>query len=148
MLLITAHKRSLRRLCFHRCLSVHRGEGHVWHAHPLDTHAPGTHAPLPQACTPLGTHPPRHAPPGMHALPWHARPLGMHAPPPRQACPPGIHAPWAGKLSPPPNGGYYEMCSMILFWHVNSFLYFIMSLNFCLIYLLTMTTKRFQSVQL
>ena len=31
---ITARKRSLRRLCFHRCLSVHRGAcvagGHVW----------------------------------------------------------------------------------------------------------------------
>ena len=35
-LLITARKRSLRRLCFYRCLSVHRGgmhdcsRGHAW----------------------------------------------------------------------------------------------------------------------
>ena len=37
--IFTAHKRSLRRLCFYRCLSVHRGAcvtgacmvgGHVW----------------------------------------------------------------------------------------------------------------------
>ena len=28
--IITARKRSLRRLCFYRCLSVHRGWGHAW----------------------------------------------------------------------------------------------------------------------
>ena len=28
--MITARKRSLRRLCFYRCLSVHRGRGHAW----------------------------------------------------------------------------------------------------------------------
>ena len=27
----TARKRSLRRICLHRCLSVQRGGGHAWH---------------------------------------------------------------------------------------------------------------------
>ena len=29
-LIITARKRRLRRLCFHRCLSVHGGGGRAW----------------------------------------------------------------------------------------------------------------------
>ena len=29
-MVITARKRSLRRLCFYRCLSVHTGGGHAW----------------------------------------------------------------------------------------------------------------------
>ena len=59
----TARKRSLRRLCFHRCLSVHRGRGL---SAPL--HA-GIHTPLP---------------------PWDQRqtppPPGRHPPPQRSAC--------------------------------------------------------------
>ena len=64
--LFTASKRSLRRLCFHRCLSVHRGvsatgpEGMWWQTpppgrHPPDRHPPGRHLPqadIPQADTP------------------------------------------------------------------------------------------------
>ena len=51
--IITARKRSLRRLCFHRCLSVHRGgiclwsQGGVWQTPPwADTPPPpGRHPP-------------------------------------------------------------------------------------------------------
>ena len=64
--IFTARKRTLRRLCFHRCLSVHRGEGvsAPLHAgiHPLGRHPPGRH--------PLGRHTP--------ALPsacWDTHPL-------------------------------------------------------------------------
>ena len=35
-ILVTARKRSLRRLCFYRCLSVHRGDGEP----PLDGGTP------------------------------------------------------------------------------------------------------------
>ena len=49
MKLVTARKRSLRRLCFHWCLSVHMGGG-VCPIACWDTH--------PQADTPLGRDPP------------------------------------------------------------------------------------------
>ena len=42
--IFTARKRSLRRLSFHRCLSVHRGMS-PRHAQPPGMHAPGMHAP-------------------------------------------------------------------------------------------------------
>ena len=59
--IITAHKRSLRRLCFHRCLSVHRGvcgRNTSWAVTPpihLASYTPlaGT-APTPGRYTPLG----------------------------------------------------------------------------------------------
>ena len=50
--IITAHKWSLRRLCFHRCLSVHEGVSAPLHA--------GIHSPwidIPLADTPLGRPP-------------------------------------------------------------------------------------------
>ena len=62
--LITARKRSLRRLCFHRCLSVHRGvPGQVPPSRytsrqvpppPGQVHPPGRYTPGQQAG---GTHP-------------------------------------------------------------------------------------------
>ena len=48
--IITARKRSLRRLCFHRCLSGHSG-----HRHPPPADNP--RQATPQADTPLGRHP-------------------------------------------------------------------------------------------
>ena len=53
MNIFTARKRSLRRSCFHRCLSVH------WGCLPLDTGGvcPG------DVCHPLGRHPPGQTPP-------------------------------------------------------------------------------------
>ena len=51
----TAHKRSLRRLCFHMCLVVHMGG--VFPIAFLDTHISGqTHTPYPVHA---GIHPPR-----------------------------------------------------------------------------------------
>ena len=41
--IITARKRSFRRLCFHRCLSVHRGRAET----PLDKEPPWTETPPP-----------------------------------------------------------------------------------------------------
>ena len=84
----TARKRSLRRLCFHRCLSVCPRGGvsaplhdgiHTPSRHPLGTPPPGH------------THPPAHTPPGTHSLP---NPTPGHTPsllgrqPPRQTPPP------------------------------------------------------------
>ena len=52
LFLVTSRKRSLRRLCFHRCLSVYRGvsasgSGGVWHNPPPGRHPRQT--PLPSA---------------------------------------------------------------------------------------------------
>ena len=49
----TARKQSLRRLCFHRCLSVHRGVSSPLHA-GIHTHTPGQ---TPPGQTPLGQTP-------------------------------------------------------------------------------------------
>ena len=51
--IFTARKRSLRRLCFHRCLSAHRRG--VCHTHPWTDTPRQT---PPQAYTPLGRHTP------------------------------------------------------------------------------------------
>ena len=65
--LVTARKRSLRRLCFHRCLSVHRGGVCTiacWGTAFLGRHQPGRHLPgqtPPWADTPSST---------MHAGIW------------------------------------------------------------------------------
>ena len=75
-----------RSLCFHRCLSVHRGicfwsRGMVWQTAPgADTAWADTPpwADTPWADTPLGRHPPGRHPPGQ-------TPLGRH--PPRQTPP-------------------------------------------------------------
>ena len=59
---ITAHKRRLRRLCFHRCLSVHgRGEHCMLGYTPPSRQSPGRHLPLGRHA-PLGRHPPRQTP--------------------------------------------------------------------------------------
>ena len=83
--LITARKRSLRRLCLHRCLSVHGG----CLPHPLDTTTLNTH---PWTYTPTG-HPlwtppphPEHTLPGhthTHTARTHPHPVyaGIHTPP-------------------------------------------------------------------
>ena len=92
---ITSRKRRLRRLCFHRCLFVHRGV-----SAPLHTgiHTPHTHpSPGPEADSPLGKHPPGQAPP-LQTPPWADTPpadslwadtlLGRYPPCPVHA---GIH---------------------------------------------------------
>ena len=83
LVIITACKRSLRRLCFHRCLSVHGG-GCVGGVHAM--HAP-CHACLPAMHAPCHT---RRPPPPCHACPHHTCPPAMHVPP---CTPPAIHAP-------------------------------------------------------
>ena len=83
--IITARKRSLRRLCFHRCLSVHRGV-YIPACNGADTQ-PGQTPPCrhPPGQTPLpGRHPPGQTPPcAVHA--WYGQqaggthPTGMHS---------------------------------------------------------------------
>ena len=90
---ITARKRSLRRLCFYTCLSVHRGRS-TWAGTPWQVHPPGMYTPprqvhppdrypllgrYPQAGTPTGAG----TPPGQVHTPW----AGM---------PPGRNTPWTG----------------------------------------------------
>ena len=41
----TARKQSLRRLCFHRCLSVHRGSVCLWFQESVPPPPPGRHPP-------------------------------------------------------------------------------------------------------
>ena len=79
-IIFTARKRSLRRLCFHRCLSVHRGGclpvvlGGVSATPPgqtpptwTDTTHLGRHHPWADTPPPLGRHPPgRQFPMGRH----------------------------------------------------------------------------------
>ena len=74
MTFITARKRSLRRLCFHRCLSVHRREVSATHTHTTHTHTQ----------TPPGRHPPKQTPPGQ--TPPYSVHAGIHTLP----CP--VHA--------------------------------------------------------
>ena len=94
-LVITARKRSLRRLCFHRCLSDHSGGVSApLHAgiHHLGRHPPGQTSPradtlpvrqppwagTPQADTPLGRHPLDRHSLGRHT-PWADTPLDRHS---------------------------------------------------------------------
>ena len=99
--LVTARKRSLRRLCFHRCLSVHRAGGvcpiACWdapsprpEAHPSGRHSLGRHPcpPPPQrtprADPPLDRHPPGKTPPAQCMLGYGQQaggthPTGMHS---------------------------------------------------------------------
>ena len=86
-IIITALKRSLRRLCFHRCLSVHRAGClplipgvYATHAHWADTH-PGQTSPLGRPIPWADT--PRHTPWAdtryrPWADPWADTPLGRH----------------------------------------------------------------------
>ena len=76
---ITAHKQSLRRLCFYTCLSVHRGS--TW----AGTHRAGT--------------PPRHAHPPWAGTPWQVPPLAgtpQVGTPSLASTPPGQVHPLAG----------------------------------------------------
>ena len=133
---ITARKRSLRRLCFYRCLSVHRGGVRVtWpttHAPPQPRTPPGNHARPPatthaprQPCTPPHWQPctPRQPrmPPGNHA-----RPLAtMHAPPGNHARPPSNHAcPPATTHTPPSQSRYRKSTFFTSFFE---YLYRLMS---------------------
>ena len=88
--IFTARKRSLRRLCFHRCLSVHGGGGYLGRTpgkvHPLGryTHRAGT--PPRQVQTPPGqVHPPGQ----LH--PQAGTPLGRYTP--QAGTPPGRYTP-------------------------------------------------------
>ena len=63
--IFTARKRSLRRLCFHRCLSVHRGVSAPLHA---GIHSPlGRHPPLAQWMLGYGQQVGGTHPTGMHS---------------------------------------------------------------------------------
>ena len=83
----TARKRSLRRLCFHRCLSVHR-EGCL--SLVLGRGVSATHTPRQ---TLPGQRPPGKTPPGRHPLDRHH--LGKHPLGQTPLCPVhvGIHTP-------------------------------------------------------
>ena len=88
--IVTARKRSLRRLCFYRCLSVHGGG--AWRP-PLAGRPPGKETPLarrpPWQGDPLARKPPAGRPPGKET------PLPGRPPLPRRP-PPGPHP--RGKL--------------------------------------------------
>ena len=107
--ILTARKRSLQRLCFHRCLSVHGGGclPLVW-GNVADTPpSPGTHPPWldtpgetpsrsgsPRGRQPLGRYPPGQTPPWSQTppgcrhpqayTPQSDTPLGTDTPPPAQ----------------------------------------------------------------
>ena len=72
MQIFTARKRSLRRLCFYTCLSVHRGEY-------LGRYPPRQVTPL-RASTP----PPGQVRPLGRYTPWAGTPPGQVQPPPEQ----------------------------------------------------------------
>ena len=95
VIFVTARKRSLRRQCFHRCLSIHRGVSVPLHAgiHPPGADPPSRYPPDQGQTSPRSRHPPdqrrtptltgsRHHTPqtrGRH-------PLGADTPPPCSAC--------------------------------------------------------------
>ena len=98
---ITARKRSLRRLCFHRCLSPWGGVWPItcwdtpWADTPMDRHPSGHTSPWPDPppvdgqTSPLGKHPPGRQPPcavhagirstrGQYASHWNAFLFGFY----------------------------------------------------------------------
>ena len=101
--IITARKRSLRRLCFYTCLSVH-SEG------------------VPGQVPPWAGTPPWQVPPGQVHPPWAGTPPG-HG----QVHPPGQLHPWAG--TPPCHSACWDMVNK---WavriHWNAFL---LKVRFC-----------------
>ena len=130
MIIFTARKRSLRRLCFYTCLSVILFTGGV----PGQVHPPGqVHHPQagrpPQAGTPLGRYTPMAGvpPPGqVHP------PLGRYTPPrqahPLAGTPPGqVHPP--GRYPPPGSSACWEIRATsgryASYW--NAFLLFLCS---------------------
>ena len=102
--IVTARKGSLWMLCFHGCLSVHRGDEAE---PPLGRHPPGRHpyqADTPWAdphhhpgqTPPLGTHPPwARIPPGHTPPPWADTPTRQTPPGQTPTTTPGRHPPWA-----------------------------------------------------
>ena len=91
-LLFTARKRSLRRLCLHRCLSIHKGGGESAPLHagihktPLGPgrHPPGADTPQEQTPPPGADTPPEQTPPAVHAGRYGQQaggthPTGMHS---------------------------------------------------------------------
>ena len=79
------------RLCFHRCLSVHRRrctpprQTPLWQSpHPVGRHPPGRYPhPLDRQPHPLGWHPVADTPLGRHCPPWaDTPPRQTHPPPP------------------------------------------------------------------
>ena len=93
--IITARRRSLRRLCFHRCMSVHGGVSTPLHAgiHP----PPGRHPPR-QTQPSLGRHLlPGKTPLGDTPLAGTPTPLGRYNP--SGQTPPGRHP--QGRYTPP-----------------------------------------------
>ena len=89
---ITSHKRSLRRLCFYTCLSVHRGS--TWAGTPRQVPPwSGTPPPPPGQVHPSWqVHPPGHVHPPAGTPPWSGIPLAGTPPlaryTPRQVHPP------------------------------------------------------------
>ena len=79
--IITARKRSLRRLCFYTCLSVHR-RGSTW----AGTHTPGPGAPPGTRYPPIPGTPPRPGTPLGRYTPWAGTPPGTGTPPQSSAC--------------------------------------------------------------
>ena len=98
----TARKRSLRRLCFYRCMCVHgRGEGVPGQVAPwAGTPQAGT----PQACIPQAGTPPRYVPSQACTSPsWQVHPPGRYTSPGRYipllaGTPPGRYTP--GRYTP------------------------------------------------
>ena len=78
------------RLCFHRCLSVHRRrctpprQTPLWQSpHPVGRHPPGRYPhPLDRQPHPLGWHPVADTPLGRHCPPWADTPPRQTHPPP------------------------------------------------------------------
>ena len=123
-MIITARKRSLRRLCFYRCLSVHGGgclPQCMLGCHPPEADPPGADTP-PEQTLPRGRHPPgsRHPPeadtpqeadtPPRSRHPWsrhtplEADPPGADMPPPQKQTPSsplGADTPTPQKQTPP-----------------------------------------------
>ena len=82
--LVTARKQSLRRLCFHRCLSVCQGASAPLHARVHTPWADTPWADTPWADTPLGRYSPGRHPPVQCMLGYGQQaggkhPTGMHS---------------------------------------------------------------------
>ena len=106
-LLVTARKRSLRRLCFYTCLSFcPRGGACVSHGTPRQPCTPPRQPRMPPRQPRMPPRQPHTPPPlaAMHAPPaaTHAPPATMHAPPGSHTCPPGNHACPPGSHACPP----------------------------------------------
>ena len=125
MCIFTARKQSLRRLCFHRCLSVHRGglpHCMLGYTSPRQEHPHGQVHP-PRQVHPPGTSPGQVHPPGRYSLPWAGTPPMQVYPLPSACwdthpCPvhAGIHPPCTVHAGIRSTSGRYAS-------HWNAFLY-------------------------